>query len=160
MEMLVVMAIIGIMLSVGMVAFGDGGLSDKLVQESQRIRALMQLAHEEAILESRELALELTRDGYVFKQQDKNGKWQSIVGDKIFRARTLTGGIELDLSVESFNVGLKAQEDQDEPIRVFLFSSGEMTPFVMTLKIGELPTYFELKGYVDGRLELVKQDTT
>ncbi len=155
-EIMVVIAIMGIMLGLGMFAFGDGGLSEKLEQESQRLYGLIKLAQEEAILQSKELALELDRDGYVFKELN-SGKWVAISSDKLFRKRSLTAGIELSLEVEDVNLALKSKEE-NTPIRIYILSSGELTPFEMTLKIADLSQFFKITGMETGQLSLKKQD--
>ncbi len=156
-ELMVVIAIIGIMLGLGMFAFGDGGLSDKLEDESQRLYGLIKLAQEESIIQSKELALELDRDGYVFKQL-YDGQWVAITSDKIFRKRSLTAGIELSLEVENVKLALTRNEDKDEAIRIYILSSGELTPFDITLKITELQQIFKITGQANGQLILEKQD--
>lgn len=163
-EIMVVIAIMGIMLGLGMIAFGDGGLSDKLEQESQRLYGLIKLAQEESILQAKEIALELETDGYVFKESEfdeKTGqyKWNAIVGDKLFRKRSLTAGIELDLSVEDTALALNAKSDNQTPIRILILSSGELTPFELILKINKLQDYYEITGLSNGQLKLLrKQD--
>jgi len=157
-EIMVVMAIMGIMLSFGMFAFGDGGLSDKLEQESQRLYGLIKLAQEESILQSKELALELERDGYVFKEFSDD-EWVDITSDKLFRKRSLTAGIELSLKVEDVKLKLDNNDEQDTPIRVYILSSGELTPFDVTLKIPELEQFFKITGTENGLLSLEREDT-
>jgi len=165
-EIMVVLAIMGIMLGLGMFAFGDGGLSEKLEQESNRLYGLIKLAQEEAILNTSELALELEDDGYVFKRSELNEKtnkeeWNLIAGDKIFRKRSLTAGIELELNIENeiFKLNDKNQDD-DEPLRIYILSSGELSAFVLSLKIGELEQYFEITGIATGKLSIErKQDS-
>lgn len=165
-EIMVVIAIMGIMLGLGMVAFGDGGLSNKLEQESSRLYGLIKLAQEESILNSSELALELERDGYVFKRSEFNEKykkyeWVDIIGEKLFRKRSLTAGIEVDLKIENETLELDDKDsDEEQVIRMYILSSGELTPFVLTLKIADLEQYFEITGLINGELKLQrKQDS-
>jgi len=161
-EIMVVIAIMGIMLGLGMVAFGDGGLSDKLEQESQRLYGLIKLAQEESILQSKELALELETDGYVFKESEFDEKlnkhsWVNIVGDKLFRKRSLTAGIELDLKVEDTKLEFKSKSSDETPIRIFILSSGELTAFDLTLKINDLEQYYKITGTENGELKLERK---
>ena len=156
-EIMVVIAIMGIMLGLGMIAFGDGNLSEKLEQESQRLYSLIKLAQEESIIQSKELALELESDGYVFKESEFNEKlkqysWINIAGDKLFRKRSLTAGIELDLKIENTILDIKKDDDKEEPIRIYILSSGELTPFVLTLKIDSLEQYYEITGLINGQV--------
>jgi len=165
-EILVVIAIMGIMLGLGMFAFGDGGLSDKLEQESNRLYALIKLAQEESVLNSNELALELEADGYVFKISEYNEstrlyEWNNIVGKKLFRKRSLTAGIELELDVENdtfvLNKSNDEEEDEEQPIRIFILSSGELIPFTLTLKINDLEQYYEIKGLITGQVTIERK---
>ncbi len=156
-EIMVVIAIMGIMLGLGMFAFGDGGLSEKLEQESQRLYGLIKLAQEESILQSKELALELESDGYVFKQRIDD-KWLDIADDKLFRKRTLTAGIELSLEVDDRKLIFGNNKEQDIPVRVYILSSGEVTPFIIRLKISDLEQFFEIQGFENGQLILQKRD--
>ncbi len=152
-EIMVVIAIMGIMLSLGMFAFGDGGLSDKLEQESQRLYGLIKLAQEESILQSKEMALELQNDGYVFKELEED-EWVDVREDKIFRKRSLTAGIGLDLKIENEELALTSNKDKEQPIRIYILSSGELTPFDLTLKIDELENYFTISGSINGNIKL------
>ena len=161
-EIMVVIAIMGIMLGLGLIAFGDGGLSDKLEQESQRLYGLIKLAQEESILQSKEIALELEADGYVFKEAEFDEKkakynWVPIAGDKLFRKRSLTAGIELDLNVEDTSLELSDENDNDTPIRIFILSSGELTPFDLTLKINDLEQHYTIMGSEIGELKIERK---
>lgn len=158
-EIMVVIAIMGIMLGLGMIAFGDGNLSEKLEQESQRLYSLIKLAQEESIIQAKELALELETDGYVFKESEfdeklKQYSWTNIPGDKLFRKRSLTAGIELDLKIENTILEIKKESDKEEPIRIYILSSGELTPFVLTLKIDSLEQYYEITGFMNGQITI------
>ena len=160
-EIMVVIAIMGVMLGLGMIGFGDGGQSDKLEQESQRLYSLIKLAQEESILQAKELALELDRDGYVFKESEFDEKlkkytWEGIAGDKLFRKRSLTAGIELDLKVENIDLELKSNTNDEEPIRIYILSSGELTPFILSLKVNGIEQHYEITGQENGQVTIAR----
>jgi hypothetical protein len=75
-----------------------------------------------------------------------------LVGDEVLRQRFLPEGLELTLLLEGEAVQLVAaeedgQEDQ-RPARIFLLSSGEMTPFELRLQ----DPYTEVVWVVTGAL--------
>ncbi len=166
-EVLMVVAIIGIFVSVTVLNLGDGGLSRKVEDETLRMNALIHLAQEESILNAKEIRLELTQDGYQFKEFFEN-KWQDMEDD-VFRPRKLSAGIELALSVESMNIVFKTREEDEDnesvddteskKVSILFLSSGEMTPFVMTFKSEYLPLPYELIGQANGETELKLPDS-
>ena len=72
-EIMIVVVIIGIVTaSVVSVAFGDRK-NEKLKQEATRLKAVINLAQEEAVLESRIYALGIWQKGYGFYVPDSEG---------------------------------------------------------------------------------------
>ena len=67
-EVLVVVVIIGITLSFAVLTVSSG--EDEVETEARRFAALVKLAGEEAVLRSRELAVEVQRSGYRFAVSD------------------------------------------------------------------------------------------
>lgn len=175
-EVLIVIAIIGIFVSVTVLNLGDGGLSRKVEDEALRMNALIKLAQEVSILNTREMSLELTQDGYQFKQF-KDKKWQSI-DDDVFRDRKLAAGIELELELENsskfkFRLDSPSKESSDENDDsnkdsnndddigevIFFFSSGEiLPPFIMRFSSDLLDVPYELHGYANGETEIKSPD--
>jgi hypothetical protein len=69
------------------------------------------------------------------------------------RPRELPAGIELDLELEENPPPGLSAEDAEQP-QVFLLSSGEMTPFVLTLSAPGTEFRYSIKASLLGRLEL------
>lgn len=176
-ELLVVMFIIGLITGLAALSVGqDQGR--KVEEEARRLRALMDLAGQEAVLQSQELAVEIYSNGYRFLrlQVDQSGEqwqWQAIARDRIFRPRCLPIGITMALEMDgekaeldemscamadklAFDAAEDAfeeemeQEDREFP-RIFLLSSGEMTPFQIALLLEERISY-RLVGELTGKL--------
>ena len=83
-ELLVVMILISIIVSFSVLSLDFAGPETLLKEESQRLQRLMVLAKEEAILQNKQLAVLIEKDGYRFQVlQDK--KWQDINDDRILR---------------------------------------------------------------------------
>lgn len=153
-EILVVIVIIGIILSFASLSIGRS--TDRVAQEeSQRLAGLITLAAQEAVLQSREMALQFTPGGYEFVVFDKD-QWRRISGDDTLRERRLPEGVRLDINVEGEAVAL-GKADAEKPAsqpRIYLLSSGEVTPFQITLQSKANGSSYQLKGDVGGRVEM------
>ena len=149
-ELLVVLLIIGIVVSMATLAVG-GNEARALKDEAQRLTALIDLATQESVLNSREMALELDQDSYQFLAYVEE-EWLPLAEVDEFRLRELPPGITLISEVE----GQLAAEDlfgETEASRVWIMSSGEVSPFAITLKLEGGP-YYQLEGDMMGGLKL------
>ena len=87
-ELVVVLALIGVILSFARLSLGDGGAAARLEQDARTLAAALRLAHDEAVLDGREFGLRLAADGYDFMQL--SGKtWRPLTGRQPLRARRL-----------------------------------------------------------------------
>ena len=135
-EVMVVLVIIGVLVSFAMLSLGDGGKRDRLIEESKRLAALIELASDQAVLEGREWGMHIAPDGYLFMVL-RDGKWQEAAGDHLFRARQMEEGFTLELRMDDVDVTLTppAEESEKNKARqslapqVYLMSSAERTPF-------------------------------
>ena len=129
-------------------------------EETQRLSALIRIAGEEAVLKGRELAVEFTDTGYYFLVYDGK-QWQHLADDKeenILRPRSLPEGLRLELATEGEQAKLgKNDEEAGSTARIYLLSSGEMTPFHITLRKENGTGGYELRGSPLGKLEMGRQ---
>jgi len=139
-ELLIVLVILGITISFTVLSFGLKNPKDELKEHGQRIAALMQLASEESILLGAELAMQFNNGGYMFLNL-KDDNWLEIDNDQIFRQRDLPRHIKIDLSVEGI-----AGSDSDIKQRVYFFSSGEASPFNLTLSSQDADVRYKVTG--------------
>ena len=116
-ELMVVLAIIGIMSAAVVLAIPDprGGL----VSEAQTFAARVSAAQERAIMDNRAVALRLTSAGYSFERREGAG-WQPITGRPFGEARWVEG------------TGVASASD-----RVVFDSTGYADPLEITLKRGK-----------------------
>lgn len=170
-EVLVVITIVGIVLSMAVLSLGLIGENKQLDTEVRRYVSLMELARDESMLQGREYGLELLQQGYRFVELDPlTRQWTEIVGDDVLRARELPETIELDLFLEDQRIALKydpvalnADEEDEKKLQqfaphVFIFSSGEMTPFELHFRqpINDESTI--LTADIFGKIELVDEE--
>ncbi len=131
-ELLVVLVIIGIVTSLAVLRMGNP-LADQITEEAARITRLIELAKEEAILENKEYGLAFSHQGYrFFVLDEETGQWQPLETDRFLRPRQWPETLEAELELEEQPVLL--EEKPLEKPQVFIFSSGEMTPFTLHLK--------------------------
>lgn len=147
-ELLAVIFIIGIIVSFASLSVRQS-TSRTVEDEAERIYNLLRLASEEAVLQGRELALEFSPHAYGFVIFNGN-EWQPLEQDKQLRKREMEEVIELSLTLEGAEMDLK---DKENPPRIMLLSSGEITPFELQLKIEDAEA-FQIQGGLNGKLNL------
>ena len=151
-ELMVVIVIIGVILTFAGLSTGGDSRAEQMQREATRLMALIDMASEQAILRSEQLAIRFGDEDYEFMLLQE-GKWAALQDDGLLRARVLPKGIELRLELEENPPpGLQA-EDTEAP-QVFLLSSGEMTPFTLTFSAPESEQRYVVKASLLGRLEL------
>ncbi len=151
-ELMVVIIIIGVILTFVGLSPGGDARAEQLQREASRLVALIDMASEQAVMRSEQLAIRFSDNGYQFMLLQTDG-WAELQDDGPLRARTLPKGIELRLELEENPPpGLQAQ-DAEAP-QVFLLSSGEMTPFTLTFSAPESEQRFVVKASLLGKLEL------
>lgn len=173
-EIVVVIFIIGIILTFAVLSVGQN--KTRVIQdEVNRMNALMTLASQEAVLQGQEFAVEVHSNGYQFLQllqNDTAWQWQPINKEAIFRPRCLPAGLTLKLVLEGetallepMSCDAKAQDSnkdeqgssnqttsEKEQPRIFLLSSGEMTPFQVSMQLEDEQEGYYLKGDLTGVL--------
>ena len=151
-ELMVVLVIVGVILTfVGLSAAGDSR-AEQMQRERGRLAALIGLASDEAVMRSEQLAIRFGETDYEFMRLEGN-EWISIDDIPSLRPRILPKGIELRLELQDNPPpGLEAEEA--EAPQVFLLSSGEMTPFILTFSAEETERRFQVSASLLGQLEL------
>jgi len=151
-ELMVVLVIIGVLLTFVGLSTGGDSRAEQMQREATRLIALIDMASEQAVLRSEQLAIRFGDEDYEFMLL-QSGKWAALQDDGPLRGRELPKGMELRLELEENPPpGLQA-EDAEAP-QVFLLSSGEMTPFTLTFSAPESEQRYVVKASLLGRLEL------
>ena len=151
-EILVVLVIIGVVIAVALLSFGILGADRGLDREARRMSALIEMVTDEAMIQGRDYGLEILQGGYRFVEYDPLiNQWHEVIGDDLMRARTLEEGSEFELFIEDHKVLLESRaesldaevDDDDERQRdltddylphILILSSGDVTPFELTLR--------------------------
>ena len=163
-EMLVVVVIIGLFVGAALLSVTLVDNERHLDREAQRLRGLLELVREEALMQSREFALYFSEVGYrPYVYDHAQMMWVAPAQDRLLAPREFDDSIRVELIVEGRTLVLEpdfiAPEQQGETPQpqVMLLSSGEITPF-------ELGFYRELhggriwlRGAIDGTYEIERE---
>lgn len=149
-----VVFIIGIVLSMVVISINPNK-GDELKSEADRFISLVSLATQESILLSKEFALELSHDGYSFLALEDQ-QWVAV-DDKTFRARTLPQGEYIDVYLEGNKFDFARSDEEENHPRIFLLSSGEMTPFEIIFKSEDSTDSYHVTGDIGGKLSMDDQ---
>ena len=156
-EVAVVVAIIGIM--VGLIQFSDYivGADRQMRAEADRLRSLVDLLHEEALMQSRDFGLMFTETGYRFYVYDyKQAVWVETTDDELLKQHPLPKLLNLVLALDDREVKLNpdfgSRDIKNPEPQVMILSSGEITPFEASVYRNREGGHFDLTAELDGTL--------
>lgn len=137
-ELLVVLVIAGILVSaVALSAMPN--LASRLRQDAQRLSFLMQIAHDEAIVRNKPIALEANSLSYRFLERQEN-TWVALPGDDLLRERSFCCSGML-VSVTPLGV-----DNQPSPLRIVFGREPVGLVFRMTLRSDKESVHIEADG--------------
>ncbi len=149
-EILVVVVIIGVLAGAVVLAV-DSGSSRQLEREATRFSALLQQACEQAELGGRDLGVLMQDDGYGFANQ-VDGYWKPQPADGVLRERHWIDGLRSEMTRDGRRIAFIDADSRELVPQMICYSSGELTPFVLSLKLGDDEVRIEGKG--DGAVAL------
>ncbi|MGB5440347.1 MAG: type II secretion system minor pseudopilin GspH [Gammaproteobacteria bacterium] len=163
-ELMVVIVLIGIIFTFAVLSLGGDDVAELMEQETRRLVTLLDMASDEAIIRGEELGMHFTDDGYTFLVLGNAG-WEAPQDDVLLKSHTLPAGIELRLEVEGELPLLGArdaeEEDEDDSLvpQVYILSSGEMTPFTLSLYAALSEARYYLTASLLGELAWDTEET-
>jgi general secretion pathway protein H len=162
-ELLVVVAIIGLLVRAVTLSMGALGNDQQLEQEAGRLRTVIDLLHEEALMQSRDYAVMFTETGYRFYVYDHQElTWVVPPADRLLEQRSLGPELSLALVLDGREVPLEpnfdAQDVESAEPQIMLLSSGEVTPFKIEMQRADREGRFGLTAELDGKLTLTQEN--
>lgn len=163
-EVLVVIFIVGIMLGALMLSLQDRPEGEQARREAQRIKALVDLAREEAILNTAILGIRFDHTSYQFMQLTGN-KW-ALLDDRILRKRELDETLNLEFEQVEDAEPIKIdeskkdkddedeEEEEEEPPQVAIYPTGELTPFRLIVETVGSPLAVSIEARTSGKLTI------
>jgi general secretion pathway protein H len=180
-EILVVVFIVAIISGTAVLSIGVLGDDREVEREADRAIALFTILRDEAMLQGREFGIEFQRTGYRFVEYDVLGdRWADVPLDELLVTHTLPEGMEFELFIDGrgvklnfeparFTEGKDKDEDKDDEKadsrtfgveqyspHVFVYSSGDMTPFELHLVQPSNDTRLAFQFDVLGNTELIE----
>lgn len=156
-EILIVIVIIGALAGMAVVNLGGSGRGAELEREARRMHAVMRMASEEAILESREMGLLLDQNLYRIVEYDaQTGRWGRSANPE-FGDHLIAEGFIAALAIDGGQPRLGIR--RSEMPSILFLSSGEVTPFELELEdVEEVGQRFRIgsDGYSDIQLEILE----
>ena len=162
-ELLVVVAIIGLLAAAVSWSMGTLGNDRELADETSRLRGMLTLLHEESLMQSRDYGVMFTETGYRFYVFDyQQLAWVEPQGDELLEQHALRPQLLISLVLDGRNVPLDISfESRDvetpEP-QIMLLSSGEVTPFTIEVSRDGYDGRFELTAQLDGKITVAEED--
>ena len=101
-EIMAVIVIIGIVLTFMTLSTGGDNRAEQMQREAQRLLELLELASDEAVMRSEQLALRVGENDYEFMILEGN-QWLPLSDDRPLRPRQLPKGIELRLELDQIS---------------------------------------------------------
>lgn len=134
-ELLVVLFVVAVMSGIAVIQLGSRDRDRIMETEARRMAHLLELARQEAVLETSEWGLQVTDAGYRFLRLDPDrARWEPIEG-RPWSHYALPEGIRIELTIEDRQrapTALNAGERRQQP-SLLILSSGEVTPFRLRL---------------------------
>jgi len=161
-ELLVVVVIIGLLVRAVMLSWAVLGNDREIEQEAARLRSVIDLLHEEALMQSRDYGLMFTQTGYRFYLFDyQRLEWVVPAADRLLETHRLPPQLSMTLVLDGRQVPLlrdfeSRQIENAEP-QVMVLSSGEVTPFTLEMTREGIDGRFELTAALDGTVDVVQQ---
>ena len=158
-ELLVVVTIVGVFAGAAVLSLGVLGSDRALQREVLRLRSLVDLLAEEALMQSRDYGVRFTETGYRFYVYDHQRLvWLDPIGDAFLSEYRLPEGLEMALSLEDRAVALDPGLDDErravpEP-QVVILASGEVTPFEAAFYRDLNGGRFVLNAGINGSVEI------
>ena len=162
-ELLVVVALIGIVAGTVVLSMGVVGSDREVEQETRRLRSLLDLLREEALMQTRDYGVLFTAAGYRFYIYDYVQQlWVEPPDDELLAQRDLPEALNLALTVEERDVVLtpsfdRLEDDEPQP-QIMILSSGELTPFSAEFARDFTDGRFVLTVGIDGKMEVSEDD--
>lgn len=163
-EVLVVVAIIGILVTFATLSMSNRALDDRLEVEAARLEQTLILASEEAETKGIDLGFRYTAEGYGFYAAGKDGKWQPYAETGPLRIRALADPFYLELRIEGRAVAAAVDRKDGKEVKiepqVLLLSSGEITAATFDLKAANYRPYYRIEAEALGKISRERHEDT
>ena len=163
-ELLVVVAIIGIFAGALIFSMNITGSDREVEQEARRLQGLLDLLREEALMQNRDFGVAFTETGYRFYTYDyQRLSWLPPLNDQMFNERIFDGPLSIGLRVDDRDITLEQEfehgyyDEEDVEPQVLVLATGELSPFSVLFERGfDATRGFSVSGSLTGHLEVAR----
>ncbi len=163
-ELLVVVAIIGIFAGALVFSMNITGSDREVEQEARRLQGLLGLLREEALMQNRDFGVAFTETGYRFYTYDyQRLSWLPPLNDEMFNERMLEEPLSIDLRVDDRDITLEQEfehayyDEEDVEPQVLVLATGEISPFSVVFERGfNAAGGISVSGSLTGKLEVAR----
>lgn len=136
MEILVVLAIIGIVTAGVLLSLNLTGRDPPLSTASRRLLALMHYTRDQAELQTRTYGIVFHPNGYQFVVYSvRRNIWRAVSEDDALRKRTLPSGLSFRLVVDARQIVLHSHKHPASLApQVMIYSDGDLSSFKITIE--------------------------
>jgi general secretion pathway protein H len=159
-EILVVVFIIGVMAGAAVLSTSVTGSDQDLKHEALRIKSVLELLQEEALMQGRDYGIQITDTGYEFLVFDYDQfAWVDTDDQEILKPYQLDEKLSMELNLDGREVILQPPEEgiEDPKPQIMLMSGGEITPFEMRFYRELTGGRFIVTGEITGKLEVTSR---
>ena len=160
-EVLVVVVIIAVMTTLAVLSIGAIGIDRELDAEGDRFTDVVAAALEQAQLEGRDYGIWFGPTRYevlVFTPSEQ--RWDVLVDDRLYEEHELPPGVTPTLEMEGKTVPIElAKPDAAHVPQLMLFSSGDASPYKLTLAREGSDNKWLVEGQADGTLVVTRPGT-
>jgi len=151
-EILIVLFIVAIMSGVVVANLPSFAQTDDFDTETRRLKTLLDLARLEAQVQTSEFGFKPSQRGYEFRLYDESqDKWLPVQA-RPFSPRELGAEITLSVKIEDNSMKLGGETSTGGAPPILILSSGEITPFELTLTtVGAVSRTLLADGYSELR---------
>ncbi|MDP1601679.1 MAG: type II secretion system minor pseudopilin GspH [Legionella sp.] len=143
-ELLIVIVIIGITSSVALLAFGDFGLSRKIITTAEQFSAFVKLLQQRAIIETNTFGITIEKDGYAAYRLENGTTWQLMPKNSLLHWQPFPKNTAAILH--------KTIKTKSKSPDIIIYSTGDMTPFTLDFGTSTTPSIISLTGKHNGSL--------
>ena len=139
-EVLVVVLVISILMGVVVNSLGGFDREQKFRGYAERLALRIEIGRDKALLANREWGVYLNEDGVKFAEFDEINRQWVIRSEKPFSSERYDAQVRFTIETEDLGRVLdELEDDQSATPDIVLFSSGETTPFEISVE----PSLFE-----------------
>ncbi|MGA9854190.1 MAG: type II secretion system minor pseudopilin GspH [Gammaproteobacteria bacterium] len=167
-EILVVLVIISIITAVAVLSLGSLGSNPATKHVAEQLADLTDLVSQQAVMRGQQYGLLIAPHSYTFLLYDGQN-WSPVQDDDLLRARQIDSSVTLSLQLEGTAIILPTDdqqtgnsemdsEKQELKPQIMLLSSGEITPFKITVSGSDQSLPYIITGDLLHGIRLVSPD--